>query len=371
MDVCPCGGRGCRSGVRSLRNYYEILKIKREATQAEIKAAYRKLAKKYHPDNASQDPHMAERFQEIQEAYSVLSDPEKRKIYHYYGHEAYRKSYHAQHGGGFWGYASGSYEETYSEDEHCGSCDGGGHSHEGEHCGSCGSKGHSHESGHCGACGGEGHSHADGHCGACDEGRKAPEEETPPPKTIRVAVFLDLEETLHEVVKDVYYTERTSGSSREQSWKFQVKIPKNTYAHQFFFLKDVIYGDDAFLKYQEQARPDKLFVIVVLLRDKPGYLVQDYHIYTDCQVDYHTLVLGGTIKVQGLEGEILAEVPAGTLPSQKIRLAGQGLVQPKKVGGRGDLYVCLHIRIPRDLTPKQRAALEAVRAAFEEAEDEI
>ena len=356
LEMCPCGGRGCRSGVRSLRNYYEILEIKRDATQAEIKTAYRRLAKKYHPDNASQDPRMAERFQEIQEAYSVLSDPEKRKIYHYYGHEAYRKSYHAQHGGGFWGYASGSYEETCSEEEHCGSCGG---------------EGHSHGDGHCGACGGEGHSHTDGHCGACDEGRKAPEEETPPPKTIRVAVFLDLEETLHEAVKDVYYTERMPGSSREQSWKFQVKIPKNTYAHQFFFLKDVIYGDDAFLKYQEQARPDKLFVIVVLLRDKPGYLVQDYHIYTDCQVDYHTLVLGGTIKVQGLEGEILAEVPAGTLPSQKIRLVGQGLVQPKKVGGRGDLYVCLHIRIPRDLTPKQRAALEAVRAAFEEAEDEI
>ena len=96
-----------------MKSYYKILGVDREASQEEIKAAYRKLAKKYHPDSGNEDEAIRERFLEIQEAYGVLSDPEKRKMYHYYGHEAYRKSYHAQYS-----YADSADTET----GHCGNC---------------------------------------------------------------------------------------------------------------------------------------------------------------------------------------------------------------------------------------------------------
>lgn len=304
-----------------MRNYYEILGISRDATQAQIKAAYRKLAKQYHPDSNPDDQKIKERFQEIQEAYAVLSDPEKRNMYHYYGHEAYRKSYHAQHA---------SHSQTEARD---------------------------------------------GHCGACAHGRKPSEEEGPPPQSVRIAVWLELSETLETVVKDAYFTERIphpapSSHSRfqEKNWKFQVKIPSGSYDHQFFLLEDVICGSREFLDSQSRSNPDKLFVIIVLLRDKPGFVRQGYHLYTDCTVDFHTLVLGGSIKIPGLSGEILFDVPAGTTPEQKLRLTGQGLIRPKKMGGRGDLYVKLHIRIPQELTIPQLSAMLKLREAMEEEE---
>lgn len=330
-----------------MRNYYDILGVSRNATKAEIKAAYRALAKKYHPDTGSESEEVKERFQEIQEAYAVLSDPEKRKMYHYYGHEAYRKSYHAQHASGFWGSAA------HDARGNKGSAD--------------------HTEGHCGACKNGSHSHnaKDGHCGACDEGRKPAPEEGPPPQAIRIAVWLNLEDTLETVVKDACYTERMAVTApaaslkyKEKNWQFQVKIPAGSYDHQFFLLEDVICGDREFLTVQKERSPDKLFVIIVLLRDKPGFIRQGYHLYTDCIVDYHTLVLGGTVKIAALDGEVLMDIPAGTAPEQKLRLISQGLVRPKKMGGRGDLYVKLHIRIPQELTEEQRLAVEKLKEVF-------
>lgn len=311
-----------------MRNYYDILGISRDATQAQIKAAYRRLAKKYHPDSSSGRDEDKERFQEIQEAYAVLSDPEKRKMYHYYGHETYRKSYYAQHAS----------SQTASDDSEV----------------------------------------KDGHCGACAHGRKPSEEEGPPPQSIRIAVWLELEETLDTVIKDAYYTERVPNpdtASRlkfiEKNWKFQVKIPNGAYDHQFFILEDVICDGKEFIEHQKTQNPDKIYVIIILLRDKPGFVRQGYHLYTDYTVDYHTLVLGGTVKIPALKGEVLFDIPAGTTPEQKLRLVNQGLVRPKKMGGRGDLYVKLHIRIPQELTIPQLSAMLKLREAMESDSEEL
>ncbi len=310
-----------------MKSYYDILGVGRDASQAEIKAAFRKLAKKYHPDSSSGAEEDKERFQEIQEAYAVLSDPEKRKMYHYYGHETYRKSYYAQH-------------SSVHEDE-------------------------------------EGSQAKEGHCGACAQGRKPSEEEGPPPQSVRIAVWLELEETLQTVVKDAYYTEQIPNQDQtsrlkytEKNWKLQVKIPEGSYDHQFFILEDILCSGSEFLEEQKIRNPNKLYVIVVLLRDKPGIIRQGYHLYMDCTVDYHTLVLGGTVKIPVLDGEVLFEIPAGTTPEKKLRLVNQGLIRPKKMGGRGDLYVSLHIRIPVELTIPQLSAMLKLRDAIE-AEDGI
>jgi DnaJ-class molecular chaperone len=311
-----------------MRNYYDILGIGRDATQSQIKAAYRKLAKKYHPDSAGSQEDK-ERFQEVQEAYAVLSDPEKRKMYHYYGHEAYRKSYHAQHA-------------THADPE------------------------------------AEGAAARDGHCGACEQGRTQTEDETPPPAAVRIAVWLELSETLKAVEKEVYYVERIPNpdtSSRvkhiEKTWKFKVKLPSGCYEKQFFILDDVISENKEFAEHLREAYPDKLFVVIVLLRDKPGFLRQGYHLYTDFTVDYHTLVLGGTVKIPSLQGEILYEIPAGAVPEHKLRLVSQGLIRPKKMGGRGDLYVTLHVRIPQELTIPQLSAMLKLREALEATGDDL
>ena len=80
------------------RDYYEVLGVSKTATDAEIKSAFRKLAKKYHPD-VSKDENAAEKFKEVQEAYAVLSDPEKRKKYDQFGHSAFQNN-----GGGAGGF---------------------------------------------------------------------------------------------------------------------------------------------------------------------------------------------------------------------------------------------------------------------------
>lgn len=351
-----------------MKTYYDVLGVSQDATQKEIKAAYRKLAKKYHPDTTPQSEEVTKKFQEISEAYSVLSDEDKRREYNYMGHSAYTSSYHS------------TFTHTASHSK-------------------------------------------DGHCGACAEGQQE-EDEGPPEKSIRIAVWLDLEETFRPVRKTVTYTERIPcphckgeqanipstecpdcrGTGRkieyaskwghkssvktfcnrckgtgkipsqhcpqcnglgyiEKEWKFQIHLPGGTYEREFFFLEDVLKNETDFIEIHRQKDPSRLYVIIVLLRDKKGYRRQGYHLYTDLDIDFPTLVLGGTIPIPTVEGTLLYDLPPG-LQSQKLRLINRGLIRPNKMGGRGDQYVHLHIQIPQNLSDLQKSTLEAFRNAM-------
>lgn len=315
-----------------MRNYYEILGVRRDATQEEIKNAYRKLAKKYHPDSSGSQEDK-QKFQEVQEAYAVLSDPEKRKTYDYYGHAAYQNASFTHHSSGH-------------SHENCSGCNG--------KCdGSCG-----HESGSCG------HHH---------------DQEEEPEITkhvVRIAVWLEMEETFRNVLKEVVLKEHpsvasSSGSARtvEKEWHFQVRLPANTYEKQLFKLEDVLYDQPELMDYLSQNYPDNFYVVIVLLKDKPGCTRQGYHLYIDFPIDFHTLVLGGTIRIPSLTGELFFQLPAGTSPEKKFRIPGQGLNYPPKIGKRGDLYLNFHIRMPKTLTKEQRLAFEMLRKAFENTEE--
>ena len=84
----------------------------------------------------------------------------------------------------------------------------------------------------------------------------------------------------------------------------------------------------------------------------------------DYPIDFHTLVLGGAIRISSVTGEFTFEVPAGTSLERKLRIPNMGLNYPPEIGVRGDLYLNLHLKIPRALTPAQKAALEQLRSAF-------
>ena len=92
-----------------MRDYYEILGISKDATEKEIKRAYRKIAMKYHPDKNPDDPSAEEKFKEASEAYSVLSDNEKKARYDQFGHEQYQNM-----GGGFSQQGGMSFEDIFS-----------------------------------------------------------------------------------------------------------------------------------------------------------------------------------------------------------------------------------------------------------------
>lgn len=100
------------------RDYYDVLGIDRTADKNTIKKAYRKLAKRYHPDTNKDNPQAEEKFKEATEAYNVLSDPEKKKMYDQFGHAAFDGTAGAGGSGayGYGGPGGGTY--TYSDPRH-------------------------------------------------------------------------------------------------------------------------------------------------------------------------------------------------------------------------------------------------------------
>ncbi len=366
-----------------MQNYYEILGISRDATQEEIKNAYRKLAKKYHPDSSGSSEDK-ERFQEIQEAYSVLSDPEKRKIYNYYGHETYRKNYYAQHAAGNSAYGHASHRHEGCGGDYDGSCGGNhgggrGGSCGGSHSGDCdGSCGGNHGGGCDGSCGGNHGGDCDGNCGSCEHhhGNKETDEEQFR-HVVRTAVWLEMEETFTEVTKHITLKERMpdpeDSSGRryiEKEWQLKIKLPANTFENQMFDLADVLCENQELLGRLYAAYPDNLYVVIILLRQRPGYTRQAYHLYLDYDIDFHTLVLGGRIKIPGLTGSFLFDLPPGTSPEKPLRIPNQGLNYPPNIGKRGDLYLNLHVKIPTSLTEAQLLAFQMLRSAFADASSE-
>lgn len=343
----------------SLKDYYQILGVSRDAGPEEIKRAYRALAKKYHPDENKDKENVKQRFQEITEAYKVLSDPEARKQYNAWGHAAYRK--YASGSGSTYAY-DGGYGSGYDGDGHCGAC--GGHGEEG-HGGD----------GHCGACGGhgeEGHG-GDGHCGACGHHGKKQKPEEPAPGSIRTAVRLTYQEVLTGAVKEaeIYVREvcrHCSGGTlqgledKEQKCpyckgrgylqkkrKVKVKLPPRCYSGRFFMLDDVLC--------EGQKVEQKNIVVIVLLEEQEGFERKDFHLYSTKMVSFVDMVLGGEIEIPTIEGNMVYRLKPGTQNGSTVRLPGKGLWMPPMVGNRGDQYVTLQVEIPKHLTETQEKAL--------------
>ncbi|MCI8558961.1 MAG: DnaJ domain-containing protein [Lachnospiraceae bacterium] len=304
-----------------MKNYYEILGVKRDAASEEIKHAYRNLVKKFHPDANNHSKEAKEQFQAISEAYQVLSNEESRKQYDSWGHTAYRK------------YAGQAGRYTWQEDED-----------------------YSRENGHCGAC----------------QTQKDDNEDEPPPHSIRVAVKMSYQEIFTGSVKSVEIplqepcssckgeSNEASGKCHtchgrgyvERKQKVKVRIPARTYERCFYPLADILCEEE------ENSFPENI-IIIVLLKDQRGFERKNYHLYSVRQVSYMAMALGGEIEIPTIEGTAKYHLEPGTRNGARIRLAGQGLWMPPKIGNRGDLYVTLQVEVPKKLNARQRAALQA------------
>lgn len=333
-----------------MKDYYQILGVKRNASQEEIKKAYRILAKKYHPDSSGNKDEMKKIFQEITAAYKVLSNPEERKKYNAWGHDTYTK------------HSFGS--NTYYEDAHNENC--GGHGHENGHCGSC--QGHGHENGHCGAC--DGHRHEHSH------------EKEPESHFVRTSVRLTYQEVLTGAKKTAEIYEQKlcrhcKGTNRDvlqdkhgkcpycggrgyikEKRQISVKLPPRCYEGRFFMLKDILCEG-------EKVEQENI-VVRILLEENKAYERTEYHLHSVKKVSFVDMALGGEIDIPTLEGDIKYVLKPGTRNGFRIRLAGKGLWMPPKVGQRGDQYVTLEVEIPGALSKIQEEALRAFADTMKE-----
>lgn len=299
-------------------DYYKVLGLDRSATQVDIRKAYRRLAKQYHPDINANDPRAQERFQEINEANEVLSDPEKRKRYDEYGehwthaeeYEAQRRQYEQQYGGGqqyggfggFGGFSFGGFGDfTRSE-------------------GNTGRFSDFFEQ----LFGGTGHRST----------RQQPMRGT------------DYEAELHLTLRDAAETHKQVLSVNGKS--IRVTIPAGVADGQRLKLRG--HGGEA---PQGGTRGD-LYITFRIAPDNTFTRSGD-DLYIRTALPLTTAVFGGEVNVPTLTGDVRMKVGAGTQPGGKMRLRGKGMPKYKKETERGDLIVTFDVHIPETLTDEQRA----------------
>lgn len=288
------------------KDYYRIFGIDRNASQAEIKAAYRKLARKYHPD-VSKEPDAEEKFKEIAEAYQTLKDPQKRAAYDQLGR-----------------YQSGQefkpppdWQKQYSEAPF--SFDNLDLSDL-----FAGLRGEWLRTG--------------------QRNRNMPM----PGQDYEVAVHITLEEAYFgsEVALDLNMPEYdASGLPRRVPHAFKTRIPKGATNGQRLRVPGK--GGKGF-----NGGPSGDLYLNIVLRPHPLYRPSGHDLYLDLPVAPWEAVLGATVEVPTLGGLVRLKIPAGTHAGQHLRLPKRGL--PKPHSGQGDLFAIVQITVPSVVSERER-----------------
>ncbi|MFC1465740.1 MAG: DnaJ C-terminal domain-containing protein [Candidatus Brachytrichaceae bacterium NZ_4S206] len=291
------------------KDYYKTLGVDRNADQETIKKAFRKLARQYHPDANKGDKKAEEKFKEINEAYEVLSDPEKRKLYDRMG-ASYREYQRAggnprdydwsqwANGSDFpFGFGQGArrvYEQDIDLGEFIRQMFSGGQT-------------------------------------------------VSQPRDFQQGVDITLEEAYHGTTRLV----QKSGQP-----DLEVKIPPGVKTGSRVRVRGQG-GKNA------RGQAGDLY-LVIEVKPHPIYERKDDDLYRDVQVDAFTAMLGGEVQVDTLAGPIVVKVPAGTSSGKLIRVRGRGMPKLNKPGEYGDLYLRVSITVPTDLTDAEREQLAKI-----------
>ena len=332
------------------RDYYEVLGVNKSATDAEIKKAYRKLAKKYHPDMNKDNPKAEELFKEVTEAYEVLSDKEKRKLYDQFGHAAFDEG--AGQGGAYgaggqgFGSGAGGFGGFGGQGFRGGFSGGGGFGNSG--FGGFGS-GNFHFNGNSG----DGYQEYyytgdnlddifDGFFGGSRKGRSRSKDG----EDVLAKVEVSFEEAALGADKVIRFR---APDGSEQS--LQVHIPAGIDSGQKIRLK----GKG--MPGQNGGGAGSL-LLEVTVQSKPGFERKGMDIYTTVEIPFETAVLGGETIVPTLSGRVSCKIKEGTQSGTKIRLKGKGIVSMKNPSQKGDEYVVIQIRVPRNLRADAKQKLQ-------------
>ena len=358
------------------RDYYEVLGVSRNADAAAIKKAYRKLAKKYHPDSNEGNATAAERFKEVNEAYDVLSDEKKRKLYDQFGHAAFEEgagnyggaqgnpfgsgfggSQGNPFGGGFQGsYSDGNgYHEFHFEngedmDDILKNIFGGGFKKSKSSGGFGGSgfgTGGFHGSGFGGfGSGSNGFGSGFGSGGSDFRSQGFGGPYSSKGEDLHADVTVSFDEAAFGGKKVIRLQSSNGGVQN-----YEVNIPAGIESGKSIRLKGKghpgIGGGEA---------GDLLLKVNV--QDKPGYRREGRDVYTTVNIPFTTAVFGGEAKVHTIYGDVLCNIKPGTQSGTKIRLRGKGIVAMNNPSVHGDEYATVQIEVPTNLTPDARRKLK-------------
>lgn len=343
------------------RDYYEVLGVSRDADEAAIKRAYRKLAKKYHPDTNAGDKKAAEAFTEVSEAYSVLSDKEKRKLYDQFGHAAFDGS--AQAGGGTGGSAGHGYQSWHFEgnpedmEDIFGDLFGGAfRGSSGKRRSSRTSSGGFHQgysdSGFSGFSGGNGFSGGYSQGGFTDGdfsgfhgfgGSHSGAYEPQKGSDLTADVDVTFEEAAFGGKKTIHLKSESGDKS------YEITIPAGIESGKTIRLKG---------KGMPGSGGAGDLLLKITVREKPGFRREGMDIYTKLRVPFATAALGGEAVVPTIYGNVVCRIKAGTQSGTKIRLKGKGIVSMKNSSVHGDQYAVVEIDVPQNLSREAAEKLQ-------------
>jgi curved DNA-binding protein len=282
-------------------DYYKILGIDKSATPKDIKNAFRKLARKYHPDLNPNDKDAKRNFQQINEANEVLSDPEKRRKYDQYGQdwqhaEEFEKANYSRNQSAYSqapGNRGASYEGEFSDffESLFGGSAGGGRTRQVKYRGE------------------------------------------------------DYTADLHLDLLDAYKTHKQTLTVNGRN--IRITIPAGIENGQTIKISG--HGGPGI-----NGGPDGDLYITFSISNHPKIKRLGNNLYTTVELDLYTAVLGGDIIVDTLDGKVKLKVPPETQNGSKIKLAGKGFPVYKKEGEFGDFFVTYVIKIPTNLTDRQK-----------------
>ena len=287
-------------------DYYTILGLPKTATQEEIKKAYRKLARKYHPDLNPNNEEAAQKFKELNEANEVLSDTEKRKKYDKYGENW-------QHGEEYEKARQNQQQHSYSDfDGAQGFGDFDGYS---EFFGSM--------------FGREGRSRSTGYKG----------------QDVNASLTLNLT----DVLVDQKQTLTVNGKN------IRITIPAGVEDGQTIKIKG--HGGQGYNK-----GPNGDLYITFHINNNTKFEINGADLSTTVEVDFYDAILGGEVMIETLSGKVKVPVKEGTESNKKVKLKGKGLPIYKKEEQFGDFYVTFLIKVPTNLSAEEKELFEKLRS---------
>ncbi len=287
------------------KDYYGVLGVSKSSSDDEIKGAYRKLAKKYHPDKNKNDKSAPDKFKDINEAYEVLSDPEKKQLYDQYGSSGgIPQGAYPGAGSGFQG-DMGGMSDFFQQ-----------------FFGGAGTVGGSR---------GSGVNIEDlfGGAGSGMGGRRAPQQVTG-----EISIGL----------RDAYAG--TTRAVQIDSKRLEVRIPAGTRSGQK-------------LRLAGQAPGGGDVILTLTLERDPIFTLEGDDVRVSVELPIPVAVLGGKQRVPTLSGNVDLTIPAGSSSGKTLRLKGQGW--PTKTG-RGDQLVRLELGVPKSLSDEERELYEKLEA---------